>query len=203
MRERNQDKDKLMNGNGDYGPKKNKRASDSRPMPGLNVRELIEERNWSALAGLALIGLALLSAFQSMFDVDFNLWSLLLLGLGGWLLVDTYKTYEQQGRTWAENTRNRMLAGALIGLIGLMGMFDINWWGLLLIGVGGWLGYDTNQQVQSMGGVWTDHLRNRMIAAAVIGGLGLFGFLNLGSTWPVILIVIGIAMLYRHFKSAH
>lgn len=183
------------------GPKKTKRATDTRAVPGIDVRQLIEERNWAALAGLALIGVALLTVFQRTLDVNFNLWSLLLLGIGGWLAFESYQRYTQQGRTWVGNTRNRLLAGALIALIGLLGILDVNWWGLLLIGVGGWLGFDTYQQVESAGGTWTDHLRNRMIAAAVIGGLGLFGFLNLGSAWPLILIVIGAAMLYRHFRA--
>lgn len=191
-----------MDGNGySNGPKKKKRADDARPLPGIDVRQLIEERNWAALAGLALIGVAFLTLFQRALDVDFNLWSLLLLGVGGWLAFEAYQTYTQQGQTWVGNTRNRMLAGAVIALVGLLGMFHVNWWGLLLIGVGGWLAFDTYQQAESAGGLWTDHLRNRMIAAAVVGGLGLFGFLNLGSAWPVILIVIGAAMLYRHFRA--
>ena len=110
-----------MNGNGSTNdPKKKKRAAEPRQLPGINVRELIEERNWAALAGLGLIGVALLTLFQRALDVDFNLWSLLLLAIGGWLAVDAYQTFEQQGRTWADNTRNRLLAGTLIGLFILM-----------------------------------------------------------------------------------
>lgn len=191
-----------MNDNGTTnGPQKPKRETDSRPVPGLDVRELIAERNWAALAGLGLIGVALLHLLAGALDMDFNLWSLLLLGIGGWLGFDAYRTYEQQNRTWAGNTRNRLLAGGLIALIGLMGLFDINWWGLMLIAVGGWLGYDTYQKAEATG-AWTGHLRNRAWAAGLIGGLGLLGFIGIGTVWAVILIAIGGYMLYRHFNAA-
>ncbi len=185
----------------DNGPQKPKRDTNSRPVPGLNVGDLIAERNWAALAGLGLIGVAVLHLLGRALDMNFNLWSLLLLGIGGWLAYDAYQTYERQNRTWAGNTRNRLLAGGLIGLIGLMGVFDINWWGLLLIAVGGWLGYDTYQKAESIG-MWTDHLRNRAFAAALIGGLGVLGFIGMGSVWAVILIGIGGYMLYKHLTRA-
>ncbi len=182
------------------GPRKTKRkrASGGR-VPGLDLRELIQERNWAALAGLGLIGLALLMIVQRSLGLSFNLWSLLLLGIGGWIVYDTLQIFRQQGRTWTAHTRNRMLAGGLVVLIALMGMLAINWWGLLLLVVGGWLGFDTFQKVEARGGVWTQTLRNRMLAGVVIGGLGALAFFSLGSAWSVILIVIGGFMLCRHF----
>lgn len=185
------------NGNSN-GPRKKKKRADG-PIPGIDLQALIQERNWAALAGLGLIGLALLILVQRALGVDFNLWSLLLLGIGGWIVYDTVQIYEQQNRTWTDHVRNRILAGGLIVLVGLMGMLSINWWGLLLLVVGGWLGVDTYQKTESQGGVWTQTLRNRMLAAVIIGGLGAMAFFNLGSAWSLILIVIGGYMLCRHF----
>ncbi|MCD4685259.1 MAG: hypothetical protein K8S97_04920 [Anaerolineae bacterium] len=172
-----------------------------RMIPDINVRELIEERNWAALIGLSLIGVGLLYALQGLLGFSFNLWSLLMLGLGGWLAYDGWQTYEQQDRAWTDNVRNRLLAGGLLLVIGVMGMIDLNWWGLLLLGVGGWLGYDTWQKVEDTGGVWTEQTRNRMLMAGIVGTFGLFGFLTIGGAWAIILIGIGAFMLYRHFSA--
>lgn len=170
-------------------------------LPGIDVRELIEERNWAALIGLGLIGVGLLYALQGLLGFSFNLWSLLMFGLGVWLAYDGWQTYEQQGRAWTDNVRNRLLAGGLLILIGVMGMIDINWWGVLLLVIGGWLGYDTWQRVQDTGGVWTEHTRNRLLIAGIVGAFGLFGFLNIGGAWAIILIGIGAFMIYRHFSD--
>lgn len=175
--------------------------SGARGMPGINVRELIEERNWAALIGLSLIGVGLLYALQGLIGVSFNLWSLLMLALGGWLVYEGWKTYEQQNRDLTDNVRNRWLAGGLLLVIGVMGIIDLNWWGLLLIVIGGWLGYDTWQKVEANGGVWTEQTRNRLLIAGIVATFGLFGFLNIGGAWAIILIGIGAFMLYRHFSA--
>ena len=176
-----------------------KRKPDSRPLPGLDIRELVAERNWTALAGLGLIGVGILYLLQGWIGIDLNLWSLAMVGIGGWLMFDGYQKYAAAGQTWVGTSRNRLMAGAVVASIGLVSILNLSWWGLMLLGVGGWLAYDTWQKVEAAGGVWTDHARNRMGAAAVIGAVGLFGFFNLGGAWSVILIAIGAAMLWRHF----
>ena len=178
--------------------KKKKRVANGRPVPAIDLRALIQERNWAALAGLGMIAMALLILAQRALGVHLNIWSFLLLGAGGWIVYDTIQIYEQQQRTWSDHIRNRFLVGGVILLVGLMGLLSINWWGLMLLVIGGWLGIDTYQKVESQGGVWTQTLRNRMLAAAIIGVLGAMGFFNMGSAWSVILIVIGGAMLCRH-----
>lgn len=175
------------------------RKTDGRPLPGLDVRELVEERNWTALAGLGLLGIGILYLLQGWIGIDLNLWSLAMVGIGGWLMFDGYQQYTAAGQNWVGTSRNRLLAGGVVTSIGLVSILNLSWWGLMLLGVGGWLGYDTWQKVEAAGGVWTTHARNRMGAAAVIGAVGLFGFFNLGGAWSVILIAIGAAMLWRHF----
>lgn len=179
---------------------KPKRTSDSRPMPGLNVRELIAERNWAALGGLALIAIGALYALQAVLGFDLDLWALLLIVLGGWLVFDAWQRDTGAVRQWGEPARSRALVGGLLLLIGILGIVDINWWGLLLLGVAGWLGYDAWQRVQAAGNVWTTPARNRAVAAAVIGAVGLLGFMNLGSAWAVVLIAFGGLMIFRHFS---
>jgi hypothetical protein len=176
-----------------------KRKPDSSPLPGLDIRELVEERNWTALAGLGLIGVGILYLLQGWIGIDLNLWSLAMVGIGGWLMFDGYQKYTTAGQTWVGTSRNRLMAGAIVASIGLVSILNLSWWGLMLLAVGGWLGYDTWQKVEAAGGVWTDRARNRMGAAAVIGAIGVFGFFNLGGAWSVILIAIGAAMLWRHF----
>ncbi len=182
-------------GNG-AGPRKPKRPTDS-PVPGISIPELIEERNWTALAGLGLIGVGLLYVLQNALNIRLNLWSLLLVGVGGWLIADAWRAFDTAGRTWPENTRNRLLGGALIALVGLVGMMDFGWWGLMLLVIAGWLGYDSWQRYETAGRVWNGNTRNRMIGAGVIGATGLVGFLNLGAAWPLLLIITGGVMLYR------
>ena len=181
--------------NGNKPHEKRKRTAGTSSVPGLNIRELYAERNWTALAGLTLIGIGFLYVIQDVLNFRLNLWSLVMVGLGGWLMADAWQTY-QVGRVWAGNSRNRMLSGAIIVLVGALGMMDVNWWGLLLIGVGGWLGYDTWQKYEANGRVWTTQTRNRMFAAAALGVVGIFGFIHLGSAW-LLLIIVGAVMLYR------
>lgn len=188
--------EKAKRANGTAG---RKRKPDTRPVPGLDIRELLEEHNWTALAGLGLLGVGILYLLQGWIGIDLNLWSLATLGIGGWLIVNGYQQYTAAGQVWVGASRNRVLAGSIVAAIGLVSILDLSWWGLLLLGVGGWLGYDTWQKVEAAGGVWTNHARNRIGAAVVIGAIGLFGFFNLGGAWSVILIVIGAAMLWRHF----
>jgi hypothetical protein len=183
--------------NGTDPHKKKKHTPDSGAVPGINFRELYEERNWTALAGLGLIAVGVLYLFQGLLSIHLNLWSLALLGVGGWLVVDAWQRYTAAGQVWVENTRTRLMVGGLAALVGLLGMLDVNWAALFLMGAGGWLGYDTWQKYEANGRAWTDRTRNRMFVAAALGVLGLYSFLHLGSSWPVVLIIIGAAMVYR------
>jgi hypothetical protein len=177
------------------------RPASKSDLPGINIRELYEERNWTALAGLALVGVGVLFLLQDMLGISLNLWSLAMLGIGGWLMVDAWQKYDAAGRAWVGNTRNRMLGGGLIAMVGLVSIMNLSWWGLMLLGVGGWLAYDTWQRYEANGRVWTEYTRNRMAAAGIIGFVGLFGFFHLGSAWSLILIAVGVTMLYRHFSK--
>jgi hypothetical protein len=169
---------------------------DPRPLPGINIQELIAERNWVALGGLALIALGVLYMVQDVLGIDFNLWSVALVGLGGWLMIDGWQSYQDHHRTWVGASRNRVVAGAVIALVGLVSVLDISGWTLFLLVIAGVLGYDARQKYEANGRVWTEPARTRMIAAAVIGVIGLFGLLNLWSTWPLLLIVLGAVMLF-------
>jgi hypothetical protein len=182
-----------------HDPRKAKNGAD--PLPGVNLRELYEERNWTALGGLALIGVGVLYLLGDLVGLDFNLWALSLLALGGWLVFDGWQTYQAAGEQWVENSRNRVLGGGVIMLVGLMGTLHLNWWGLLLLGVAGWLGYDTWQTVERSGGEWSQRARNRAIAAGAIGLIGLFGLVNLGSAWSWLLVIAGGIMIYRHMRG--
>jgi hypothetical protein len=179
-------------------PDGHKKRKSSDPLPGVNIRELVEERNWTALAGLALIGLGLVYIVMDVLNISFALWAWMLLAAGAWLTFDAWQKYDAAGRQWVGNTRNRMMAGAVIALIGLMGAMHINWWGVLLLGTGGWLGYDTWQKVESAGRVWTQRTRNRMFAAGALALIGFFSLIPSWSIWPLLIIVIGAVMLYRH-----
>lgn len=178
-------------------------AADPRPVPPVDLRALYEERNWPALAGLALIAVAVLYVLQGAFDLSLNLWSLLLLGIGAWLVGDAWNTYERAERRWVENSRNRMLAGGLVLLVGMVGIVAIDWWSVLLLGIGGWLGYDAWQRYERAGRVWTRTARHRRLAAVVLGVIGLTSLFNLGSAWPLILILIGGAMLFGRRRRWH
>jgi hypothetical protein len=175
-----------------------KRKHSADPLPGLNIHELVEERNWTALAGLGLIGLGLLYIVLDVLNIHFVLWAWLLLAAGGWLTFDAWQKYNDSGRLWTSTTRNRMMVGVLVALIGLLNALQIDWSGLLLLGAGGWLGYDTWQKYDSVGRVWTQSTRNRMFVAGALILFGLISFIPSWSTWPVLIIVIGVVMLYRH-----
>jgi hypothetical protein len=179
------------------GPGQKRKNTDD-PLPGINIRELIEERNWTALAGLGLIGLGLLYVAADVLNISFALGAWMLLAAGGWLMFDAWQKYDAAGRLWVGNTRNRMFGGAVIALVGLLGAMHINWWGLMLLGTGGWLGYDTWKKYDAAGRVWTAHTRNRMFAAVAVAVIGFLGLIPLWSAWPLLVIVIGVAMLYRH-----
>ncbi len=180
---------------------KSKRGTD--PLPGINLRELYEERNWTALSGLALIGVGVLYLIGDMLGMNFNLWALSLLGIGGWLMFDGWQSYQAADQQWVEKSRNRFFGGGVIVLVGLLGTLHLNWWGVLLLGVAGWLGYDTWRKVEDSGGDWSDHARNRALAAGVIGVIGLFGLVNLGSAWSWLLVLAGGIMIYRHLRGPH
>lgn len=174
------------------------------PLPGISVRELYTERNWTALAGLGLMGIGLLYLFGMLIDISISLWAFGLLGIGGWLIYDGWQKYQDAGQRWVENSRNRVYGGGLIALIGLLGIMDLNWWGMLLLGVAGWLAYSTWQKASEAGIQWADdpRARNRMTAAGIIGLIGLFGLINLGSAWSWLLIIAGGIMLYRHWRGS-
>ncbi len=182
---------------GDAKPKRN--GAD--PVPGINVRELYAERNWAALAGLGLIGLGILMVLQDMLNLNLSLWSLLLGGVGAWLVADAWRTYQQAGRTWTDNAQPRLVIGAAALFVAVLSILHLPWTSLFLIGVGGWLAYDTWQRHQALGQVWTRQNRNRMFVAAAMGLMGLFGFIHLGGAWPL-LIIIGAVMILRHNRGA-
>lgn len=186
-------------GNGLRAPKPPKRKE--RAVPGVSLRALIEDRNYPALAGLGLLGIGVLLIAENMLGLDFSLWGLMLLGIGGWIMTDAWQTYQQNRRTWTSVARNRLLAGGLVTLIALMGMISINWWSLLLLGAGGWLGYDSWQRYESQGRVLDETARRRGWVGVLIAALGFFGLFGLGSAWPLLLIAIGAAMLYRHQRG--
>lgn len=182
--------------------KSRRSTPDPRPLPGLSVRELYAERNWPALAGLALIGIGLLYVAQDIFGLAVNLWALALLGIGGWLVLDAHQRHADEGEAWGQTARHRLMAGALAILIGVLGMLRVDWWGLLLLGAGGWLGYDTWRKHAAGGRGWTRRARNRLVVAGILGAAGLVSLLNLGSAWPFLLIVLGAAMLYGRTRRS-
>jgi hypothetical protein len=174
---------------------------DDRPLPGISIRELVEERNWTALAGLGLMALGVLYLLQDLFGFNLNLWSLLLLGIGGVMLYDAWDRFDQAGQRWTEDIRNRVLAGGLIALVGLMSLYEFNLWALFPLVIGLWLAHDTWQRYQAQGRTWTPPIRNRMLVAGFLVVIGGFSFFSLGSTWPLLLIGIGAVMLYRHLAA--
>ncbi len=179
---------------------KNKRAPAPRKageprVPGINLRELIEDRNWTALAGLGLLAVGVLYAIDRWLGLDFNLWTLLLIVLGGWLFLDGWRQYEAAGRVWVERARNRVTAGGAIAVLGVLGLFDLNTWAWLLLILAGWLAYDTWRRYEANNRVLTQTARNRLMAAAALVVLGLLGSLNWWSMWPLLLIALGVALL--------
>jgi hypothetical protein len=175
-----------------------KRKNSGDPLPGLNIRDLIEERNWMALVGLGLIGVGLLYVVFHVLNITFALWAWLMVAGGAWMFLDAWQDYDAAGRIWTGKARNRAMFGLLIGLIGLFNALRIDWGGLLLLGAGGWLGYDTWKKYDAVGRIWTPQTRNRMFIAGALALLGLLSFIPSWSTWPLLIIVIGVVMLYRH-----
>jgi len=180
-------------------------APDLRPVPPVSVRALVEERNWTALAGLALLGTGVLILLQDVLGLHLrlNLWALMLLGLGGWLIMDGWQRHERASHTWDDIARRRVQFGALIAAIGLLGILELNWWSLLLVVIGARLGIDTWRQVEAAGHVWTRRQRHKMLFAVVVGGLGLLTLMNLGSAGPLLLILIGGGLLIERASTHH
>jgi hypothetical protein len=89
-----------------------------------------------------------------------------------------------------------MAGGAVIALVGLLTVLDLGGWGWPLVAIGGWLIYDARKKYEQNGRVWIEPARSRMIFGVVIVVIGLFGFIHLLSTWPLVLIVLGAAMLF-------
>lgn len=173
----------------------------TRPVPGLDLKALIKERNYPALAGLGLLGVGLLLIVESILGLDFSLWGLMLLGIGGWIMSDAWQTYQQAHRTWTDVARNRMLAGGLVTWIALMSMISINWWSLLLLTIGGWLGYDSFKRYEAQGRVLDETSRRRAWIGGLTAAVGFFGLFGLGSAWPLLLIAGGAVMLFRHRRA--
>jgi len=163
-------------------------------VPPLSLRALVEERNWTALVGLGLIGVGLLIFLQDVLHLHLRLWALLLLGVGGWLAADGWSRYERAGRVWDDTARSRALFGVVTALVSFIGLFDLNWWGLLLIAFGGKLGHDTWRRYASGGRRWTAGLRRRAFLALLVGGIGLLSFFSLGSAGPLLLILVGVGL---------
>ncbi len=176
---------------------KRKRSTSAVPAP--NVSELIAERNWTALGGLALMALGALYALQHLFGLRLDLWALLLIGIGGWLLYDAWG--QSNDAPWDNDaTRTRALVGVALLAVGVMNMLTLNWWGMIVLGGGVWLGYDTRKRVDALGGIWTRDLRNRMFVAALLVFFGLSAFISMGGLWWLVLIVGGV-ILYRRARA--
>ncbi len=177
----------------------NNKPKRSNNLPAPNVSELIEERNWAALAGLALMALGVLYALQHLLGLRLDLWALLLMGIGGWLFYDAWQ--QSGGSPWERQpTRTRALVGAALLLAGVMSILTMNWWGMFVLGAGAWLGYDTWQKVQALGGVWTRDLRNRMFVAGLLVFFGLSAFVSL-SGWGWLVLIVGGVILYRRARA--
>ncbi|HML23625.1 MAG TPA: hypothetical protein PKD09_18360 [Aggregatilinea sp.] len=175
----------------------NSGSKNKGPIPGINIPELIEDRNWTALGGLSLILVGILYLFGDIFDLDFNLWSLALLGIGGWLAYDGWTDYNRMSRHWTDRSRNRVVGGLAIVLVGALSIFNLSGWAWLLMLGAAVLLYDAYQRYQRAGRVWTDKARSRMIFGGVLALLALSSLINLWAAWPLILIGIGVAMLLK------
>jgi hypothetical protein len=178
--------------------RKQKRKNGRDPLPGVSLRELLAERNWTALAGLGLIALGVLWIVANFLNIHFALWAWVMMALGGGLMFDAWQTYSAAGRVWIENTRNRMLGGGVIALVGLMGALNLSWWAVMLLVIAGWLAHKTWKEYTASGRTWTARVSNRFFAAGLLGLIGLSGLTSVWSVWPLLLVVIGGVMLYRH-----
>ena len=182
----------------DSGRTKRKRTNgslDGRPVPPVSIQALLDERNWTALAGLALLATGVLLAIGGLLGMSFNLWALGLAAVGGWIAASGWLRYQDAGQRWDDTSRNRAVFGGLTALVGLLGLLQFNAWSIILFGAGGWLAYDTWQRFENGGRVWTPTLRNRAIAAAVLGVIGLSSLIHVGGA-GLLLIVIGVALLF-------
>ncbi|NDJ78629.1 MAG: hypothetical protein GYB65_20460 [Chloroflexi bacterium] len=177
------------------------RTANRDPIPGINLRELYEERNWTALAGLGLVGLGLLFLVEQVLDIDINLWGAILVLIGGGLLYTAWEEYNANHQTWTDRARKRLTGGAVIGAIGILATFDINWWGAILLAVGGWLAYTAYQRYEANNNEWTDRERNRLVFGAILGVVGVLVLVGMGWLWPLVIIVTGAALLFSVFKE--
>jgi hypothetical protein len=183
---------KRKNANGSYAHAPNGGSG----VPGFDLRTLYAERNWTALGGLLLFALGALWAIQHVLGLHLELWAVALGGIGFWLVLQSWTTVNGDLKRLDEPARNRLIVGASMVAIGVLSMIDINWWSLLLIGAGGWLGYTTWQKYEAAGRTWTRGRRDRLFVAAGLVILGLSSFISSGSAW-LLLIIVGAAMLYR------
>src|SRR5512145_1625591 len=125
--------------------------------PGLlDVRRMYAERNWMALTGLGLVAFGIWYLIKDWLGLELPLWSVLMLGMGGWLMFDGWKTYQSMDRRWNSTSRNRMLFGGLIALVGLLSAIDLSTWSLLMFAIASWLGYDSWKKYEASGRVWTE-----------------------------------------------
>lgn len=169
------------------GQRKNGTARSS--IPDINIRELYAERNWAALTGLGLIALGIITLIQDFIGLHLEVWSLALIGIGGWLMYDAWEKYQANGKRWNEHARARMTGGSVISLIGLLAILEISGLGLMLIAIGGWLLYDAWQRYEKNGRIMSNSIRNRVLVG---GGMALFGLFMNG---PLVLIVLGLIVL--------
>lgn len=176
-------------------------APDAPPVPPVSVRALVEERNWTALAGLGLLVMGGLILLGDAIDIRFNLWAVLLLGVGAWLVTTGWQRYEQAGYRWDDTARNRVIFGTISLLVGLLGLLQLDWWGLLLLAIAFRLGRDAQRRVGAAAGRWTLRQRAKMALAVFIGAIGLLNILSLGSAGPLLLILIGIGLFIERTGS--
>ncbi len=177
---------------------KHKRTPTS-TVPAPNVAELVAERNWAALAGLALMAVGALHALQRLVGWRVDWWALLLVGVGSWLAYTAWRPRPDAPHGGAA-ARTRALVGVALAVGGAMQLLTLNWWGVLVFGSGAWLGYDTQRRAQALGGVWTRDLRNRMFVAALLAFFGLSAIFPLGGLWWLVLVVGGV-LLYRRARA--
>ena len=179
----------------------NSGSKNNRPIPGINIPELIEERNWTALAGLGLILVGFLYLFGDILDLDFNLWSFALLGIGGWLAYDGWTKFSRAGHHWTDQSRNRVVGGAVIVLVGALSIFNLSGWAWLLLLASAALLYDAYQRYERAGRTLSDKARSRLIFGGILALIALSSLINVWAAWPLILIGIGVAMLLKRSRG--